>query len=89
MTSVRWRNVTIEPDPFNRRDMTRVTTISCPVCDAISTFTLATASVRAWMDGELIQDAFPELDPIQRESLITGICSDKCFNEIFEETSEN
>lgn len=37
--------------------------------------------VVAWKKGQLIQDAFPELDAGTREQLITGIHSD-CFDEM-------
>lgn len=29
----------------------------------------------------VIQEEFPNATPMQREQLITGICSDKCWNE--------
>lgn len=28
-----------------------------------------------------VQNEFPQSTPIEREQLITGICSDKCWNE--------
>ena len=31
-------------------------------------------------DGRLIQEQFPEATAIQREQLMTGLCSDKCWN---------
>jgi hypothetical protein len=30
---------------------------------------------------KLIQEEFPNAEPYQREQLITGLCSDKCWDE--------
>lgn len=32
----------------------------------------------------LIQVAYPDATAIQREQLVSGICSDKCWDELFE-----
>jgi len=32
-------------------------------------------------DGELIQVTYPKATKEQREQLISGLCSDKCWNE--------
>lgn len=29
----------------------------------------------------LIQDQFPKATPMQREQLVTGLCSTRCFNQ--------
>ena len=34
----------------------------------------------AWKNGALVQVAFPNATPTQREQLITGMCSDECWN---------
>lgn len=39
------------------------------------------------MNGELIQNALPELNPWQRELLISQICPE-CWEEIFKEVKE-
>jgi len=36
-------------------------------------------------DERRIQDIYPQAKPYQREQLITGICSDKCWNKLFPE----
>jgi len=36
---------------------------------------------RSTNDNRNIQEIFPDSKPWQREQLISGICSDKCWNE--------
>ena len=40
------------------------------------------AGLKAWEDGELIQDALPNLTADQRELLISGTCDD-CWKTMF------
>lgn len=35
-----------------------------------------------WICGKLIQDVWPHATEIQREQLITGICSDECWDKV-------
>jgi hypothetical protein len=34
-----------------------------------------------WRNGMYIQDAWPESTAEEREQLLTGVCSTKCWNE--------
>ena len=43
---------------------------------------LETDAYESWINGTLIQDAFPELTVDQREFLITGICPE-CQDELY------
>jgi len=45
---------------------------------------------RRWKEErELIQNVWPDAKPIQREQLQSGICSDKCWDQLFpKETPE-
>lgn len=43
--------------------------------------------LQRWMNGELIQNALPKLNPWQRELLISQICPE-CWEEIFKEVKE-
>lgn len=43
--------------------------------------------LQRWMNGELIQKALPELNPWQRELLISQTCPE-CWAEIFKEVEE-
>lgn len=37
-------------------------------------------------DNRRIQEIYPHTQPYQREQLLTGICSDKCWDEFLGET---
>lgn len=45
----------------------------CSVSKAPYTLTVDIYKYYAWKDGALVQDAFPDLKPEQREFLISGI----------------
>jgi hypothetical protein len=36
---------------------------------------------RQWKGGMLIQKVWPEATTVEREQLMSGICSDKCWNK--------
>lgn len=48
----------------------------CPMCGAETIVTMRIDSYQAWIGGEPIQRAAPELTPEQRERLISGTCPD-------------
>jgi len=50
----------------------------CPFCRTETPLTVSERGYRRWVSGELIQRAFPELSPDDRERLQTGICP-KCY----------
>ena len=56
--------------------------IICPFCGANHTVEINLAQYKAWQNGELIQNAMPDLTPIEREQLISGLCP-KCQAEMF------
>ena len=58
--------------------------IICPFCCEAHTVKVNLAQYKAWQNGELIQNAMPDLTPTEREQLISGLCP-KCQAEIFEE----
>jgi hypothetical protein len=43
---------------------------------------VTTSEVASWLDGELIQNAFPRLSVAERELLLTGITLDQ-WDELF------
>lgn len=45
------------------------------------------SDANSWINGELIQSAFPYLDAEQREILKTGF-DDECWNSMFAESEE-
>lgn len=52
----------------------------CPYCGIFSQITIGLEEYTNWLNGTCIQDAFPELDASERESIKTGIC-DECYGE--------
>ena len=58
--------------------------ITCPFCGENHAVEVNLAQYEAWQNGELIQNAMPNLTPTEREQLISGLCP-KCQAEIFGE----
>lgn len=57
----------------------------CPICGAAHTVELVYSRYKHMIKRKLnIQDAFPELEPAQREQLISGLCL-KCQEYVFGE----
>jgi len=57
---------------------------TCPSCKQTYVPELAddVEAFSLWRNGTLIQHAFPDATPAQREQLLTGVCSDKCWDEL-------
>ena len=70
-------------------DKTQVQTKPCIFCGKIHTLTVDTKGLNNWIQGVHIQTALPELNPSERELLMTGTCSD-CWdkNMKFEDEDE-
>ena len=58
--------------------------ITCPFCGTDHTIKVKPTQYEAWQNGELIQNAMPDLTPIEREQLISGLCP-KCQAEMLGE----
>ena len=58
--------------------------IICPFCGEDHAVEVNLAQYEAWQNGELIQNAMPDLTPTEREQLISGLCP-KCQAEVFGE----
>jgi hypothetical protein len=56
-------------------------TKTCRRCRVITPFILDTTRYQVWQSGQLIQSVFPDMDPEDRETLITGICPE-CWDKI-------
>lgn len=56
--------------------------ITCPFCGAPHYVVCSAEGFKAWQNGELIQNALPELTPTEREQLISRICPE-CQESIF------
>ena len=62
--------------------MTSVVAVPCKKCKEVNEIQVDLEKFIAWQQGELIQNALPELDADQRELLISGICP-KCWDKMF------
>ena len=58
--------------------------IICPFCGANHAVEVNLAQYEVWQNGELIQNAMPDLTPTEREQLISSLCP-KCQAKIFGE----
>jgi hypothetical protein len=62
----------------------------CPVCEEKKPFRLAALpefplKQKRWLQGELIQNVWPEATGEDLEQLISGVCSNACFDILFPE----
>ena len=58
--------------------------MTCTFCRKFHLVEVDLEQLEAWRNGELIQNAMPDLTLIEREQLISGLCP-KCQTEIFGE----
>ena len=58
--------------------------IICPFCGGDHAVEVDLAKFEAWQNGELIQNAMPDLTFTEREQLISGLCP-KCQVKAFGE----
>ncbi len=56
--------------------------MTCPFCGKQHSVEVDFDGYCAWMGGELIQNALPELSPTEREQLISDLCP-TCQEKIF------
>jgi hypothetical protein len=68
---------------------TTFTSQPCVVCGKVTEVELDTDKFRRWrIEGEKVQDVWPEKSLMERETLISGVCSDKCWDELWGEEEE-
>ena len=58
--------------------------MTCAFCGKFHLVEVDLEQLEAWRNGELIQNAMPDLTPVEREQLISGLCP-KCQAEMFGE----
>lgn len=56
--------------------------IKCPFCGTTSHLSVDAESYNKFKQGELVQQAFPNMSTYDRELLITGLCIN-CQNQMF------
>ena len=54
----------------------------CPMCGKLHSVEVNLSAYEKWQNGELIQNAMPNLSATEREQLISGFCPD-CQEKIF------
>lgn len=59
----------------------------CPTCGAVTWIHCEDAQWEAYTAGALAQDAFPDMDPTSRETVISGLCAD-CQATFFADDEE-
>lgn len=67
--------------------MTKNVSCYCPMCGSKTVVNIPVEAYEAWQMGVSIQEAWPEGSLSERETLISGLCSE-CQNEIFNEEKE-
>lgn len=67
--------------------MTTVVAVPCRRCNEVTELKVDFEGFTKWQQGELIQNALPELDVDQRELLISGTCP-TCWDEMFPSDEE-
>ena len=55
----------------------------CPNCGKDTLVAISETRFDRWKSGEHIQDVFPDLTSMERETLMSGVCSDKCWDEMW------
>lgn len=60
----------------------------CPWCGKETNIECDKTAWEEYQDGALIQDAFPQLDVVTREMLISGMCPD-CQAEFYDAMDED
>lgn len=53
----------------------------CPQCGKVSIFSEDENKVERWRSGALIQEVWPRKSDIERETMVSGLCSDACYNK--------
>lgn len=70
--------------PFGRIDIT----VKCPFCGSVSQIiNICEHAFTEYLDGKLVQRAFPEMSANDRELLITGMCY-SCQEKVFKDNKD-
>ena len=60
---------------------------TCISCKKEYKIEVNTSDLYSYMNGKLVQNAFPYLSAGERELLVSGVC-DKCFIDMFKDDNE-
>lgn len=65
-----------------------IETPPCVVCRKISYIEVDAAKFHRWQSGEHIQNLWPEKTPMERETMISGVCSQEHWDELWGDDDE-
>ena len=71
------------------KEYTTVESAPCMACKTIRKYTVETKQADAWLKGKPTAFAFPNLTVMEIESLISGVCSDKCWDSLFNDDQKD
>jgi hypothetical protein len=54
---------------------------TCPNCKVETIIFLEREDLDRWIGGQHVQNVWPNFTPMQRETIMTGFCSDRCWHE--------
>jgi hypothetical protein len=60
----------------------RTISTMCPICGETHEINVYATDLAAYMNGALVQDAFPYLNADEREMIISGICP-RCWDKMW------
>jgi hypothetical protein len=59
-----------------------IVTRTCPVCQEEQTLEVEEVELKAYQNGQYVQDAFKSLTSAEREMFLSGVCED-CWLKLF------
>jgi hypothetical protein len=65
-----------------------IVSTTCPFCGLVTDIVCDKTAYDLWKDGMSIQDAMPDMTPVDREMLISGICP-SCWDDMFGDEDED
>ena len=66
----------------NDGDCYYIASAKCPICGAVTEVRVSASGLFRYNNGDLIQNAFPEVSAAEREVIISGMCP-KCQETMF------
>ena len=76
------------PEDWEERPATIKLRRNCVCCGKEVAFYVSNEGFRNWQNGELIQEALPDLAADEQKMIISGIC-EICFNSICDDTESD
>jgi hypothetical protein len=71
------------------KEYTTIESAPCIACRKVTKHTVEVKQADAWRKGKRPSFAFPQLTAMEIESLISSVCSDKCWDSLFNEDQKD